>query len=199
MFVLTIDQRGSRSNPDRVPGLLRDAGELLDPRAIVLPFVRTVGDEVQGVLDRPDAVVDLTLALVRRGGWSTGIGVGGVVLAARAPESTGPAFVHAREAVERAKGRTVPNSLAVQGDDAAAAARAEAVLQLLASVLRRRTVRQWEALDLLARPGVTGVEAAAALGVSPQNVSRLSRDALWQEEVAAREAAAHLLRTADTP
>ena len=102
----------------------------------------------------------------------------------------------ARDAVERAKGRTVANSLAVAGDSSDAAL-AEGVLQLLASVVGRRTDTQWRALDLLARPGATGVRVARDLGVSPQNVSKLRRDALWQEEREARLAAARLLALAD--
>lgn len=201
MFVLTIDQRASRRNPDRVPELLAALEERLDPATLLLPFVRTVGDEVQGVLADPVAVVDLVLQLARTGGWSVGVGTGAGVLASRAdggaPASSGDAFVHARAAVERAKGRTVANSLAVRADDAVAAARAEAVLQLLASVVRRRTAKQWRALDLLQQPGATGVEVAATLGVTPQNVSKLGRDSLWQEEQDARAVAAHLLLAAD--
>lgn len=196
MFVVTIDQRGSRRGSDLVPSLLDDLGDLLSPTPPALPFVRTVGDEVQGVLLAADVVVDIVLHVVRRGGWSVGVGVGDGRLAESAPASTGASFVHARDAVERAKGRTVANSLAVAGDSSDAAL-AEGVLQLLASVVGRRTDTQWRAIDLLARPGATGVQVARDLGVSPQNVSKLRRDALWQEEQEARLAAARLLALAD--
>lgn len=43
MFVLTIDQRGSRSHGDKVPRLL----SLLADLETVLPFERSVGDEIQ--------------------------------------------------------------------------------------------------------------------------------------------------------
>ncbi|TGO04727.1 MarR family transcriptional regulator [Serinibacter arcticus] len=197
MFVITIDQRGSRRGSDLVPALLDDLEDLLAPGPPVLPFVRTVGDEVQGVLTDPDVVVDLVLHLVRRGGWSIGVGAGEGALAESAPASTGAAFVHAREAVERAKGRTVANSLAVASDSPDAAL-AEGVLQLLASVVAGRTATQWRAIDQLARPGATGVQVARDLGVSPQNVSKLRRDALWQEERDARAAAARLLALAES-
>lgn len=196
MFVITIDQRGSRRGSDLVPALLADLGDLLARTPPVLPFVRTVGDEVQGVLADPDVVVDLVLHVVRRGGWSIGVGAGEGSLAQSAPASAGAAFVHARDAVERAKGRTVANSLAVAGDSPDAAL-AEGVLQLLASVVVRRTETQWRAIDELARPGATGVQVAKDLGVSPQNVSKLRRDALWQEERDARAAASRLLGLAD--
>lgn len=201
MFVLTIDQRGSRRGTDQVPSLLAELATRIPRPEVLLPFVRTVGDEVQGVLTDPGVVVDLVLHLVRTGGWSIGIGAGDGRLADEAdggaPASSGDSFVHARAAVERAKGRTVANALAVQADDVVAAARVEAVLQLLASVVRRRTDTQWRALDLLARPDTTGVAVAAALGVTPQNVSKLARDALWQEEQDARAVAAHLLLATD--
>ena len=77
MFVLTVDQKDSRRVGDRVPDLL---AVLVDRPGLVLPFERTVGDEVQGVLADVIAVVDLVLDLLRRGGWSVGIGAGSVDL-----------------------------------------------------------------------------------------------------------------------
>ena len=47
MFALTIDQHRSRTGEDLVPALL----DGLAPVPTVLPFERTVGDEVQGLLD----------------------------------------------------------------------------------------------------------------------------------------------------
>src|SRR3954451_1599131 len=74
-FVLTVDQRASRRGPDRVGDVLR----LLNGTVpAVLSFERTAGDEFQGVLDEPDAVVDVVAQLVRLGGWSIGIGAGPV-------------------------------------------------------------------------------------------------------------------------
>lgn len=74
MFVLTVDQRGSRRDVDRVADLL---GELRGAE-LLRPFERTAGDEVQAVAADPAVVVDLALDLVRRGHWSVGIGVGPV-------------------------------------------------------------------------------------------------------------------------
>ena len=50
-FVLTVDQRASRSSPDRVPEVLR---KLNGAVPTVLGFERTAGDEFQGVLSDPD-------------------------------------------------------------------------------------------------------------------------------------------------
>ncbi|WP_432395920.1 hypothetical protein ACRQ5B_00555 [Pseudarthrobacter sp. L19] len=101
MYVLTIDQRGSSTDVDRVPGLLAELARLL-PGAT---FERSVGDELQGVLQSPAEVVDTALHVLRDGHWYVGIGVGAVdrPLPASPREGSGPAFVAARLAVERAK------------------------------------------------------------------------------------------------
>ena len=62
--MLTIDQRGSRRGPDRVPAVLA----ALTGVPTVLRFERPAGDEVQGVLGDPDVVVDVVRRLAR---WST--------------------------------------------------------------------------------------------------------------------------------
>ena len=59
----------------------------------------------------------------------------------------GAAFELARKAVERAK--SSPQLLAVEAPDAARAAAAQAALDLLASVVQRRTEPGWEAVDLI--------------------------------------------------
>jgi hypothetical protein len=74
-YVLTVDQRASRRGPDRVAATLR---RLAATPETLLPFERTAGDEFQGVLDEPGAVVDVVLRLAREGGWSIGIGAGPV-------------------------------------------------------------------------------------------------------------------------
>ncbi|HLV03591.1 hypothetical protein [uncultured Georgenia sp.] len=201
MFVVTVDQKGSRSRGDAVPALL-DAvaawrsGQDVDP--FVLPLQRTVGDEVQGVLADARAVVGLALLLQRLGGWSVGIGAGPVhePLAETAPASAGEAFVLARTAVERARGRTGSVPLAVAGADADAADQAEALLQLLAAVVRRRTAAGWEVVDLMAEVA-TQREAAERLGITAQAVSQRLDTALWHEEQRLHPLAARLLREAE--
>lgn len=193
MFVLTADQRGSRQSGDRVEALLRDlAGRPLEP---LRPFERTAGDEVQGVLDRPEAVVDLVLDLVRADAWSIGVGVGPVdhPLPASTRAGSGPAFVLARDAVTRAKSR--PTGLAVSGGEPAAR-RAQAALDLLAGLAGRRTDRGWEAADLAGR-GLSQVEIAHRLDISKQAVSQRLQAADWHLEPPGRELAAHLLAVAD--
>src|SRR5690625_4952099 len=201
MFVMTVDQKSSQQSGDAVPGLLDTVGRWAATRErtpFVLPMERTVGDEVQAVLAEPADVVALALLLQRIGTWSVGIGAGAVVepLADSAPASSGPAFVLARRAVARARGRTVSVPLAVDGVDAEAAEEAEALLQLLAAVVRRRTPAGWEVVDLMAEVP-TQREAAERLGVTAQAVSQRLDAALWQEEVRLHPLAARLLREAE--
>ncbi|MGN7701193.1 hypothetical protein [Cellulosimicrobium sp. 22601] len=196
MFVLTVDQRGSTGHPDRVPEVLARLGELLDGRpGVVVPFDRTVGDEVQGVLDDAGTVVEVVLDLLRDGGWSVGVGAGSVdePLPAVSREASGEAFVRAREAVEQAKSRTATAPVAVRGEPSARAAEVEALLRLLAAVVDRRTAPGWEAVDTLARVGGTQKDVARVLGVSEQAVSQRLRVALWPEEAAVRPVVARLL------
>src|SRR6478752_6359617 len=110
MYVLTIDQRGSTTDVDRVPGLI-DALRSLTPD----PFERSVGDELQGVVERAADVVDIALHALRDGHWYVGIGIGAVkLLPGGSPrEGSGSGFVAARKAVEIAKGAAAQVPLSV--------------------------------------------------------------------------------------
>src|SRR5699024_9497256 len=109
-----------------------------------------------------------------------------------APESSGGAFVHARSAVERARSRLVSVPLAVEGPEKLAAADAEALLQLLAALVRRRRAAGWEVIDLLEETS-TQREVAARLDISAQAVSQRLSATLWHEEQALHDLAARLL------
>ena len=111
MYVMTIDQRGSTGDVDRVPGLLKELSAL----STAGRFERSVGDEVQGVVERADEVVEIALHALRSGRWYVGIGVGEVdlPLPASPREGSGPAFVAARAAVDRAKAAAAHVPLAV--------------------------------------------------------------------------------------
>ena len=193
MVVVTVDQRGSRSGPDLVEALLTELNGRSSAPTRVLDFERTAGDEVQGVLGDASAAVDLALALAATGSWSVGLGTGAVQ--SPLPRSTraarGPAFEHARRAVERAKTGAEP--VAVRGPDDEAAGEADALLQLLVAVVRRRSPAGSEVCELLAR-GLTQREAADRLGVSKQAVSQRAQAALWTQEARVRPLAARLLR-----
>jgi hypothetical protein len=191
-FVLTVDQRGSRRGPDRVPEVLSALNSTVPT---VLPFERTAGDEFQGVLAEPDQVVDVVLRLVRLGGWSIGVGAGPVQTPL--PPSTragaGPAFLCARRAVDAAKQR--PVRLAVRGAVPVEAGDAQAVLTALAVLVDRRSDQAWEAIALV-DGGRTQAEAATELGISRQAVGQRLAAALWDLERELRPTAARLLARA---
>ncbi|WP_427132975.1 MarR family transcriptional regulator [Pseudarthrobacter sp. S9] len=216
MYVMTIDQRGSTTDVDRVPGLLAELGAL----STAGRFERSVGDEVQGVVERPDEVVEIALHGLRSGRWYVGIGMGEVdlPLPVSPREGSGPAFVAARLAVDRAKSAAAHVPLSVvsgglrRGDAAPSAegsagamacANAEAVLRLIGRLVQDRTAAQWKVVDVLrsvqhGHSGTHGTQKVAArkLGITEQSVSRALLRSGWQEEWAARPAAEMLLSLA---
>lgn len=192
VYVLTIDQRGSRRRGDRVSELLAAlaAAPGVHP---VLAAERTVGDEVQLVVADGDSVVAVVEVVSRLTGWTVGIGVGAVdaPMPTSTREARGRAFSAARDAVERAK--RSPARLAVSGGtDPYAARRAESALWLLLAVQDRRTERGWEVVDTVRASG-SQAAAAAELGVSAQAVSQVLQAAGWSESERGRELAAWLL------
>jgi hypothetical protein len=184
-YVVLADQVSSRAGADHVPAALAHLGSVLGDR-LVLPFERTAGDEIQGLCGDSVAVVDAVCELTRLGGWRIGIGAGGVEtpLPSSTREARGEAYVAARKAIGNA--RSSPTQLAlvdaggaVGGDDYGGRVDdvmdAETALWLLRGALQQRSQEGWELMDLLDQ-GLTGAEAAAALGISPSAVSqRLSR------------------------
>jgi hypothetical protein len=203
MYVLTVDQKASTRRGDLVPELLADLAPFDARDGVVIGFARTVGDEVQAVLDDAALVVEIVLALGRWGGWSTGLGIGDVQTGpdGRLPEASrdasGSAFVHARAAVERAKTRAAPVPFAVEGPDPSAAGEVEALLRLLLAVGARRTPAGWEVVDALACRGRTQKDVARDLGISEQAVSQRLRASLWSEEAAVRPVVTRLLQEAN--
>ncbi|MBZ5741084.1 SatD family protein [Nocardioides mangrovi] len=189
--VLTVDQRGSRTGSDLIPEALTALADV----PTRLPFERTVGDELQGVLDSPEAVVDAVGLLLRADTWNIGVGVGPVEepLPDHARAGRGTAYLHARAAVTAAK--TSPWHTRVAGDDPGTRA-LETVLWLWAAVLARRTARGWEVADLVTE-GRSYDEVAQRLGISPSAVSQRAAAAGIVESRRARELAtdltAHLL------
>lgn len=190
--VLTLDQRASRSAPDAVPLLLGELAAPPLPSAPALPFERTVGDEIQGVVVDGATGVEVVGRTLRLGSWNVGIGIGTVETPL--PHSTragrGEAYLRAREAVSQAK--HAPHRLTVVGDPADDGAQAlETVLGLWAGLLERRSERGWEVYDVLAT-GVTHAQAARRLGISQSAVSQRAQAAGLVDEERARGLAVRL-------
>jgi hypothetical protein len=189
--VLTVDQVDSSSNPDAVPVLL----DLLAREPAVRPlrpFQRTAGDEAQAVFDDADTVVETIARILRTGGWYVGVGVGPVAepLPREARAGRGPAYLHARDAVTRAK--SGPHRIAVVGADQYRAEQLETVLWLWAGLLERRTDRGWEVHDVLGA-GLSHAEAGRRLGISQSAVTQRTRSAGLVDERRARRLATQLL------
>lgn len=193
MFVVTADQRGSRTSADLVPAGLRAVEGLAGPRLARAPE-RTAGDELQVAIPDARAVIDVVLHLTRLHEWSVGVGVGPVEepLPADVRAARGAAFVNAREGVERAK--KTPTRVAVVGGEEGADA--EALLRLMVELRDRRTTEGWELHDLLAE-GLTQRDAAGRLGVTEGAVSLRARNAGLRTEESALPALERLLRRAD--
>lgn len=196
MFALTIDQHRSRRGDDLVPGLL----DALTPIKTVLPFERTVGDEVQGLLADPQAVLEALLVVLRDGNWSTGLGIGpvDVPLPASVRAARGQALLDARSAVEAAKTAGEVRVAVASASDPVGAADVEAVAGLIGTLIRRRTGTQWATIDAVdAAP--TQRAAAEALGVSPQNVSQTLAASAVAAERAGYPVLVRLLERAEAP
>ncbi|WP_245580143.1 SatD family protein [Arthrobacter castelli] len=188
---MTIDQRASRTSDDLVEPLLQ---RLHGSVPVVRHFERTAGDETQGLLDDPSAVVQLALELAQTDHWSVGIGVGEVKmpLPASTRAAAGPALEYARTAVEDAK--HAGGHICVRGEHPACGD-VDAVLQLLGALSLKRSAAAVEAGSLLAG-GATQQEIASRLGITQQAVSARLRAGLWQEDQRVRQLAVRRLEEA---
>ena len=186
VVVLTVDQRSSRSGPDLVPATV----EALSALPLLRGFERTAGDEFQGVLADPATLPRVVERLLREDAWNIGIGIGAVTepLPDTARAGSGPAYLHARQAVTSAKNS--PWHLRVAGDDPAAR-HLETTLWLWAAVLARRSARGWEVADLVDE-GLSYDDAGQRLGITQSAVSQRAQAAGIVEGRRARELAGAL-------
>ncbi len=166
---MTIDQRKSRERTDEVPGLLDILARVETQRG----FERTIGDEVQGVLDSPEQVTLAVRLLAARTGWHIGIGIGPVdtPLPASTAEGRGEAFYAARRAVEAAKG--APAHLVVDPETAHSSL-AESALRLVVWTFENIRSQSRRYIDRrLDHPESTQHDIAEHFDVSQQAVSRV--------------------------
>lgn len=180
--------------------------EALATVELLLPYERTAGDEVQGLVATGASVVASIVTLTRLDGWRVGIGAG--LVDEPLPESTraarGEAYLAARAAIGQA--RRSPVALCLVAADSVLGGGygehvedAETALWLLRSTLARRSREGWELMDLLDQ-GLTNAQAADRLGISPSAVSqRLARAARTEAERAARLTTRLLDRLLEVP
>lgn len=194
MFVITADQRSSRTSRDLVPDALT-AVVAHGRQGLALEPERTAGDEVQAAVTDASTLLAIVLDLTRTGRWSVGVGVGEIEqpLPPSVRAGRGSAFVNARDAVDRAK--KAPTRLAITGTEEATDA--ESLVRLMVELRDRRTPEGWEVYDLLAE-GLTQREAAARLGITEGAVSMRAKSAGLRAEEAALPALIRVLARADS-
>lgn len=184
-LVIILDQKASRESGDRVAAW---AAELNGRHSadMLRNFVRSAGDELQALLRSPEALVDIVIESLEDAGWWIGIGAGPVDrLGETARDSQGPAFWHARQAVDAAKKRSKPQPVAVMGEPADDANALNDALAALAFILTRRSPEQRETMRLL-RTGMKSKDIATQLGVTPAAISQRLRAAGAEEEAGLR-------------
>jgi len=208
VFVFTIDQVASRAGTDQVPNLLTYLQDL----CTVIPFGRTVGDELQGVIEDPATAVEAIRRVLDQNNWHVGIGIGPLKTEdrklKRSAEGTSPSFALAREAVEAAKKKPGRAQVAVRTadsrpngtDDAQPDSRAshlESLLDLWAGVVGQRTSSQREIVAAAnAHPNATQADLAKKLGMTQQGVAKSLAASLWRQENGILPLAEYLFRQA---
>jgi hypothetical protein len=169
--------------------------DALDAR-LILPFERTAGDELQGVVLDADGVVEVVHWAARVNSGYIGIGAGDATLGASSRASRGVAFARAREAVEDAKRRSPP--VAFRAGAGTSQEYADTALAAYYALLVVRSERGWQVADLLDERG-TRRAAARVLGVSDQAVGQVAQR--YNLELAPRMAAlaSEVVRQAASP
>jgi hypothetical protein len=195
VFIITADQIDSRHRDDLAGPAVADLNERYGDR-IALPVDRNAGDEIQALAADASTALAIIADLTRTGTWSVGCGIGQVraPLPANTREASGPGFIAARAAVERAKGTQF--RFALESESPRDAPAAEALIELLLLVRSRRTAEGWELFDLVAS-GLTQTAAAKVLGISPQAASQRARTAAIRAEITAMPALASVLSRLD--
>ncbi|GAA3890150.1 helix-turn-helix domain-containing protein [Leifsonia kafniensis] len=222
MYVITADQRDSRTDRDRAGDLMRALNSNFRA-AFVLPPDQTAGDEIQVMIEDAATTLDAILLVHRTDHWSIGLGLGAVrtPLPASTRTAAGSAFIAARDAVTRAKRTDTRFALAaispeaepsgleartrephdgVTHDREAAdleasaldAADLESLIGMLLLLRQRRSPEGWQAIDLV-QTGLSQADAASRLGISTAAISQRLKTASWRAEQAAGPALVKLL------
>lgn len=177
LVVLNVDQKGSRKTADAVSAALATVNDADAPWELSLRAERTVGDEWQVAMSDPVSVVSLLCWIVESKVWHVGIGIGEVdePLPRSTREARGSAYLAAREAADAAK--RSPYSLTITSDEGDALL-PQALAWSLAAIVSSRSPEGMEAARLRSA-GMSGVDIARKLGISPQAVSTRLKVADW--------------------
>jgi hypothetical protein len=205
-LAIIADIRGSRRLPDRqaVQDRLRTTLADLEQRFaadLAAGFAITTGDEFQVLLHDPAAGVPVVVACDEAlTGLPLRFGLGWGPLAtrleARAVGMDGPCFHAARAAIDHAAAED--RWLAVRGLDPTAEAALDGIFALLGAIRAGWTTKQAEAVARR-RLVATQRALAAELDLDPSTVSKRLKSALFDEVVAAEQAAAILLSRFTAP
>jgi hypothetical protein len=136
----------------------------------------------------PGAALDLVLQRAREREWFIGLGIG----------DTAGAEQLARDAAISARKRPTRFALSIAAGRLPDSHLLEPLIDLLLQLRARRTSEGWALADLL-QTGITQVEAASQLGVTPQAVSLRAQNAHLRLETAAIRSLVELLDAAGAP
>jgi hypothetical protein len=175
---ILLDQKRSRRSPDLVHPWLEETSGSLD---LLRPFERTAGDEMQALIDDPEALADVLIRALQSSQWWIGVGVGTVVepLPASVRESQGEAFFLARTAIDVAKRRRVISATVMSYE--ADTAPLEACLWLMEALYAQQTPA-----SRLRRVGIAPTQIESELGITHQAVSKQLKNSFWVAEEPAR-------------
>lgn len=200
-FAIIGDLVASRKMADRaaVQVRFRKAVEDLNVAAgegLPVPLKVTAGDEVQGITDHPELLVEIMVTLSdalapERLAWGWGWGALATELADDVSLLDGPCLHRAREAVEAAKKES--SWLEVSGFAEPSGQVLSALMNLVGSIRSGWTERQAEVVRT--SRGRLQVDTAERLGVDPSTISRTLGAAHATRVFAGEDAARALLRS----
>lgn len=183
--VITADLVESRARLDRESAQKRLARlvRVLNSdfeKAVRVPFMITLGDEIQGLIRHVPEIPRLIIAvhdIFPPREITVGVGVGRVTtgFSRRVTEMDGPVFVRARQAIEAAKKSSrevVVNSGSANHDGVI-----NGIYSLIGGIKRGWTSEQWMRANLY-RTLETVEKVAEHLGVAKQSVSKSLRNTL---------------------
>jgi hypothetical protein len=200
-FAIIGDLVGSRKMANRAAVQVRfrkavDDLNRASAARLTVPLKLTAGDEVQGITDHPETLVDVMVTLSdalapERLAWGWGYGALTTDLLDDVSLLDGPCLHRAREAVEAAKKGS--SWLEISGFTEPAGRVLAALMNLIGAIRAGWTERQAEVVR--ESRGRLQVEAAETLGVTPSTISRTLGAAHAARVFEGEDAARALLRT----